>query len=256
MPTDASDSVRLDDIWKSLKEECSISTKKRGPLKDINHLWETTKGGSSSTSASTASSTSTSTAANRKLLVRNRSRKHIYTHDDNNKSENRDEITTILHSSSIQKKTFEKLDNSTLPCTSFLFDGEVKNEETRAISKKQIAYDSDDDSDFDIDETKAVIDIDIDVDIDIDMDADDKRNASSKDLSSYSRMKLERLANLLQSEDRKVRLEVLVHLEREIQVSIKTLTCSHSHSHSHTHTHTHALLFQNSRLNHRMPLRT
>ena len=68
------DSVRLDDIWKSLKEECSISTKKRGPLKDINHLWETTKGGSSST----VTSTSTSTAANRKL-VRNRSRKHIYT---------------------------------------------------------------------------------------------------------------------------------------------------------------------------------
>ena len=133
----------------------------------------------------------------------------------------------------------KKLDNSTLTCTSFLFDGEVKNEETRAISKKQIAYDSDDDSDFDIDETKAVIDIDIGIDIDIDMDADDKRNASSKDLSSsYPRMKLERLANLLQSEDRKVRLEVLVHLEREIQVSIKTLTCSHSHSHSHTHART------------------
>ena len=90
----------------------------------------------------------------------------------------------------------KKLDNSTLTCTSYLFDGEVQNEETRAISKKQIAYDSDDDSDFDIDETKAVIDIDIgidididigidiDIDIDIDMDADDKRNASSKDLSS------------------------------------------------------------------------
>ena len=112
MSSNASDSLRVDDIWKSLKEECSISTKKRGPLKDINHLWETTEGGSSSTSAST----STSTAANRKL-VRHRSRKHIYTHDDNNKSENRDEITTILHSSSIQKRTFEKLDNSTLTCT-------------------------------------------------------------------------------------------------------------------------------------------
>ena len=77
----------VDDIWNSLKEECSISTKKRGPsLKDINHLWETIKGGLSSTSAST----STVTAANRKM-VRNHSRKHIYTHDDNNKSENRDE---------------------------------------------------------------------------------------------------------------------------------------------------------------------
>ena len=60
MPTDASDSVRVDDIWKSLKEEYSISTKKRGPLKDINHLWETTKGGSSSTSASTSTASSTS----------------------------------------------------------------------------------------------------------------------------------------------------------------------------------------------------